>query len=1182
MKRRQIPGAGRIRAGLALFVLGLPLAAPASAAPAGDDWAIERDDRQPALVEQRFAKLRKNPFDSGQWRALEKALGKGGLAKKIEAAAKRSPEDVGLGILEARLRLARGEPRAAAKRLEGLRERAGRWRGRVIGLEVDAWIAASDPRPAIALLEKTAAGDRKALERAYELADRNQLRDDALRLAQALDRGDLSSKLRVARAALAAGATEPAEAAFAAATKAAPAKQRPAIQHEWARAKLRANDPVAAADLLWRAIDGAGSEAERESLFATLADCHTRDVSGTLDLARLEAWLATPKHSKEAAAWRTLARLEALQGRDPIPSWRKAIAADPRDRESQAALLAAIEATGDADATAAELRRIGATKDPEHAQLALEIASRMIANGHRDLGLEIAAEVEANASRSTATLIGLLDFFNLNDETDHALEIAERLVKLRPRDPEARIALGEQLYQMRREADALREWEMLPKLIRPSHRGWARQAEILAEHRHPHAITALQKALAAAPNEPTYLRLQALLEQESRVPQRALTSWQEILKRADKPEQRLLRDEARTRVVDLLVSGSSGKIARRRRTAEENARRELDAGSPDEQREAGLFLAELYARQERYEEAVQIHERLLALAPEDPERLAALALAQRRAGQSEAAMATLERLVAVDPKRSSDVLSELAEMAFGTGDLDRALEAATKAAAAGADSSRAIVRLGELYERRGDPEAAAKTYRKALEIAPGDPLARLRLAELALASGDTAKATALFRKIVESGGPPEITQQAGRRALDLAEASANTLAVVELALLRAQREPASEEPRELLLDALDRSDGAKLRAWLRERGEASRASALRRVLVYSLNRDSVGTRLRAAEHLGALELPGSAVPLARIGAQLTPPRDAPRPVKDAYAQARATALFAAGAQEDPEALPIYRQVVANRSAPVDVRYAAAWSALRAAPRTEPLDLYLGRDADNVLLSLTCLAIARDPSRVSSPKARELLDQRASGARNVHQKHACAMAVAATRGDPDLKAVIAALDSSDPHEAAIAAWRLGHVSTPTDAVVGALLRRYLGPKGLGRDAAAAALARLLGDPAARHEAPLPRLQQRGWEMSVTRWLIEETAPSYAPLRPADLRPWHAALRDALEAAKSGTRAERVAYRAATSGCGDGRGGEVCLGPLVRGTIALATAQTKKANSGKTKKPEKAKDARRSGS
>src|SRR5690606_35219486 len=137
-------------------------------------------------------------------------------------------------------------------------------------------------------------------------------------------------------------------------------------------------------------------------------------------------------------------------------------------------------------------------------------------------------------------------------------------------------------------------------------------------------------------------------------------------------------------------------------------------------------------------------------------------------------------------------------------------------------------------------------------------LARIRLAELTLARGQTERAAGLFREIVETGGPPELVQQAGRRALDLAEASANTIAVVELAMIRAQHEPAAEEPRELLLDALDRSREREVQAWLAADRSAQRASSLRRVLVYSLTRDSVGMRLRAAEHLGKLALPGSA------------------------------------------------------------------------------------------------------------------------------------------------------------------------------------------------------------------------------------------------------------------------------------------------------------------------------------
>ncbi len=542
------------------------------------------------------------------------------------------------------------------------------------------------------------------------------------------------------------------------------------------------------------------------------------------------------------------------------------------------------------------------------------------------------------------------------------------------------------------------------------------------------------------------------------------------------------------------------------------------------------------------------------MAPEDPERLAALARAQRRAGQGESAIATLERLVEVDPKRGSDVLTEIAETALDPQDLERALSSATRAVNGGADASRAIIRLGELYERRGEPETAAATYRKALELSPGNPHARLRLAKLAVAKGDTERAAELYRQIIESGGPPEITQEAGRGALDLAEASSNTLAVVELALLRAQREPTNEEPRELLLDALDRSDPSSLESWLAG-GQAARRSALSRVLVFSLNRDPIGTRLRAAEHLGRLRLPGSAVPLARIGAQLAPPRDAPKPVKDAYAQARASALLAAGEQHDSAALPVFRQVITNRGAPRDVRYAAAWAALSSPSPREPLAPFLALPDDDPLSTLVCVAIAQNPSLAHDRDVRRKLDRWMGATRSKSHRRACAMAIAASTKDNALTTIIQQLDASDHHQAAIAAWRLGQVKTPTETIVAALLRRYLGPKGIARDAAAASLAQLLGS---RHEGaprPLPQLRRQGWEMSVTRWLSQETTPRHRPLRPEELAPWHHALRSALSAAAAGTRAEREATREVSAKCEDAQRTAICLDPLVDGPIVL---------------------------
>src|SRR5690349_23406993 len=58
--------------GLAL-ALGAPAVGHAAQlhafAPAGDDWSLEHEASDPALVGQRFSKLRRAPFDRAQWRA---------------------------------------------------------------------------------------------------------------------------------------------------------------------------------------------------------------------------------------------------------------------------------------------------------------------------------------------------------------------------------------------------------------------------------------------------------------------------------------------------------------------------------------------------------------------------------------------------------------------------------------------------------------------------------------------------------------------------------------------------------------------------------------------------------------------------------------------------------------------------------------------------------------------------------------------------------------------------------------------------------------------------------------------------------------------------------------------------------------------------------------------------------
>ena len=130
---------------------------------------------------------------------------------------------------------------------------------------------------------------------------------------------------------------------------------------------------------------------------------------------------------------------------------------------------------------------------------------------------------------------------------------------------------------------------------------------------------------------------------------------------------------------------------------------------------------------------------------------------------------------------------------------------------------------------------------------------------------------------------------------------------------------------------------------------------------------------------------------------------------------------------------------------------------------------------------------------------------------------------------------------------------------------ALLRRFVGPAGLPRDAAGAALARLLSKPDASSRqasrAPAsPPGGARQWSMTLERWLQDQLAPEFATVPASDLLRHRDALQAAIAEAMSGTRPERAAVQRAMHACsGDasqGHGTAFCLQPLSDSTVWLA--------------------------
>ncbi|MEX1365117.1 MAG: HEAT repeat domain-containing protein, partial [Nannocystaceae bacterium] len=411
------------------------------------------------------------------------------------------------------------------------------------------------------------------------------------------------------------------------------------------------------------------------------------------------------------------------------------------------------------------------------------------------------------------------------------------------------------------------------------------------------------------------------------------------------------------------------------------------------------------------------------------------------------------------------------------------------------------------------------------------------------------------------GGPPELLRAAGRRALDLAEASDTTAELFELAVGRTVSKPEADEPRQFLLEALDRARPADVEHWLRGgKGHtgrsAERVEHLRRPLVVALGRGSVSTRLHAAEHLGTLGLPETAEPLAQLGATLRAPRDATSTVRVAFERTRVTAIEAAGRLRDPAAVPHFRDVLFDPSQSQGTRHAAAWALAGVGGReaSEVLARFVESGVDPMLASLGCLVMSQRPRDELEQDVGFAISSAARHNSSATVRHACAFAEAALTPDRRIDRLHAQLQVTDPTLAGIAAWRIGRASEPNDAAVQALLVRYLGPSGLPRDAAAAGLSALIGE----REAPLAPLPAPGgshvWSTTIERWLEAQIAPRVDPLPAATLSPWQPQLEAALRAAASGTRAERDAAAASRCQAPDGSAA-ACLSPLVDGPVVV---------------------------
>jgi hypothetical protein len=290
-----------------------------------------------------------------------------------------------------------------------------------------------------------------------------------------------------------------------------------------------------------------------------------------------------------------------------------------------------------------------------------------------------------------------------------------------------------------------------------------------------------------------------------------------------------------------------------------------------------------------------------------------------------------------------------------------------------------------------------------------------------------------------------------------------------------------------------------------------------------------------------------------------------------FIAARVAAIEAAGSLDDAESIPVLAEILEATSQHGRVRHAAFWALASSShpAAAEPLRKRVRSGDDELSITLACLGLARlsrDDQRVEDLV---IVDRIARGSNTAPVRRACSFAAVALTPEFRVARLHPQLHDPDPFIAAIAAWRIGQV-TPSKiraASMEALFELWFGPAGLPRDAAAAALIRLIqpkdASPAGI-EAP-PLLPEQRWGTAVERWLDSMVAPDYRPLDVKHLTPHLDSVRAAWKRSKAGTRAEMAAAEQAAGGCGSEEPAKrakgdlpeaLCLEPLARGTLTLS--------------------------
>jgi tetratricopeptide (TPR) repeat protein/HEAT repeat protein len=813
------------------------------------------------------------------------------------------------------------------------------------------------------------------------------------------------------------------------------------------RAQAKAHENSEALVTLKRALAIAGPEsALRAEIYEVVSEIYRVDQRLPELIKQLE-----DEHPNDFARLALLGGLyeETGDSARAIETYRHALAISPRQIDLRLRMIRLLQANGELDKAIAEYDGL-IRSAPNNPQFVFEECEALLQRGDRARALKLVTDLEARAGTDEEVLSRVADFYARTGDADRSLKVLQRLAQSSSGDPGHLVDLGDRYFQDGKEALAMQTWKRILVVVVPRAKALAALGDVYLEHdKTSEALAAYREAVQLEPgNLATKKSLAAALER-TRSYHEARMLYEDIVAKAREKGDKVLARECRTRVVSLW--GMEHVLEQQLPALQ----KQFASTPPDV--EAGRMLAEAQLHLRRLADAEGTLRRVIQIAPGDAESYLALerVLVQQAVGvQGEKkigeAIAVLEKLAEVEPKRARELYQRMAQYARQIYKDEDAIRYAARAVELNPDDAEGHHHLGQMYRSKQDTARAIAEFRAA--ITKNDRLFAVyfELADLLLSQGQTDEADRLFRRVIRGAPDEDLVARAARLSMQI-NLGKGTLESLEQELLPlAISQPQRPNYRRLLVEiygSLTFGLMQRVRHGTSEEAAGARASLAHigaraiKPLLDALNDQDVGQQKIATLVLGYVENKNAALPLFAFA------------TGTADVALRTRAMIACGALGEPALVPKLESLLfpkdaggepSGLSGPVAV--AAVWG--------------LARMHDD-----RAIPVLRRVAREGAPTMRAL--------------SVLGLGMARDRGSiPEVAAIASAADSGNMARAA-AAYALGALDARTQVPV--LLSLAEESDSLPRRMALVALATMAGTAEAAH-APDPGARGAGskWE------------------------------------------------------------------------------------------------------